>query len=73
MIESNLLPEEKFCNECQCWGPPKELQPFTLCYRNSARETMFQAQPEPTFRFDLTCASILFLAISLIQLCVFQK
>lgn len=73
MIESNLLPEETFCDECQCWGPPRELQPMTMCYRNSAREAMYQAQPEPTFRIDLTCAAILFVVIVVIQLCVFKK
>ncbi|KFB43382.1 AGAP010436-PA-like protein [Anopheles sinensis] len=50
MIESNLLPEDGYCGECKCWGPPKELQPVTMWYRNTARETLFRAQPEPTFR-----------------------
>uniref|UniRef100_A0A182YIP2 adenylate cyclase n=1 Tax=Anopheles stephensi TaxID=30069 RepID=A0A182YIP2_ANOST len=31
MIESNLLPEDGYCGECKCWGPPKELQPVTMC------------------------------------------
>lgn len=30
MIESNLLPEESYCTECQCWGAPRELQPVTM-------------------------------------------
>lgn len=73
MIESNLLPKENFCNECQCWGPPKELQPVTMWYRNTARETMFRAQPDTLFRFDLVCASVMFLSIALIELIVFEK
>lgn len=73
MIESNLLPEESYCNECQCWGAPKELQPVTMWYRNSAKETMFRAQPEPTFRFDLICATLMFVSIAIIQLIVFKK
>uniref|UniRef100_A0A182V3H5 adenylate cyclase n=1 Tax=Anopheles merus TaxID=30066 RepID=A0A182V3H5_ANOME len=68
MIESNLLPEDGYCGECKCWGPPKELQPVTMWYRNTARETLFRAQPEPTFRFDLICSFILFLTIGLIQI-----
>lgn len=73
MIESNLLPEESFCTECQCWGAPKELQPVSMWYRNKARETMYRAQPEPTFRFDLICATVMFASIALIQLIVFKK
>ncbi|XP_052891398.1 adenylate cyclase type 2 [Anopheles moucheti] len=73
MIESNLLPEDGYCGECKCWGPPKELQPVTMWYRNTARETLFRAQPEPTFRFDLICSFILFLTIGLIQIVVFKS
>jgi hypothetical protein len=74
MIESNLLPEENYCNECQCWGaPPRELQPVTMWYRNSAKESMFREQPEPTFRFDLMCAALIFMSIAVIQLIVFKK
>lgn len=67
MIESNLLPEESYCNECQCWGPPKELQPITMRYRNDAKESMFQKQPDGSFRIDLTMASVIFVSISVIQ------
>ncbi|CRL07366.1 CLUMA_CG020344, isoform A [Clunio marinus] len=73
MIESNLLPEENYCNGCRCWGPPRELQPVTMWYRNSAKETMFRAQPDPTFRFDLICATMMFVSIVIIQLLVFKK
>ncbi|XP_058174640.1 adenylate cyclase type 2 [Anopheles ziemanni] len=73
MIESNLLPEDGYCGECKCWGPPKELQPVTMWYRNTARETLFRAQPEPTFRFDLICSFILFISIGLIQIIVFKS
>jgi adenylate cyclase 2 len=73
MIESNLLPQESYCTECQCWGAPRELQPVTMWYRNKARETMYRSQPEPTFRFDLICATVMFATIALIQLIVFEK
>ncbi|XP_070504042.1 adenylate cyclase type 2 isoform X5 [Chironomus tepperi] len=73
MIESNLLPEESYCTECQCWGAPRELQPVTMWYRNKARETMYRSQPEPTFRFDLICATVMFISIALIQLIVFEN
>ncbi|CAG9807888.1 unnamed protein product [Chironomus riparius] len=73
MIESNLLPEESYCNECQCWGAPRELQPVTMWYRNKARETMYRSQPEPTFRFDLICATVMFISIAFIQLIVFEN
>jgi len=67
MIESNLLPPEKTCTDCSCCGPPKELRPVTMWYRNSARETMYRVQPEPHFRFDLICSFIMFLSIAIIQ------
>ncbi|XP_058066441.1 adenylate cyclase type 2 [Anopheles bellator] len=73
MIESNLLPEDGYCGECKCWGPPKELQPVTMWYRNTARETLFRAQPEPTFRYDLICSFVLFTFIGLIQIIVFKS
>lgn len=73
MIESNLLPEDGHCSECKCWGPPKELQPVTMWYRNTAREAMYRAQPDPSFRFDLICSFVLFLSIGLIQVVVFKR
>lgn len=73
MIESNILPEDGHFSECQCWGAPNELQPVTMRYRNSAREAMFRAQPDPNFRFDLICTFILFLTIGLIQIVVFKR
>ncbi|XP_055530208.1 adenylate cyclase type 2 isoform X2 [Wyeomyia smithii] len=73
MIESNILPDDHHFSECQCWGPPKELQPVTMRYRNSAREAMFRAQPDTNFRFDLVCSSILFLTIGLIEIVVFKS
>ncbi|EDS33773.1 adenylate cyclase [Culex quinquefasciatus] len=73
MIESNLLPEDGHCSECKCWGPPKELQPVTMWYRNTAREAMYRAQPDPSFRFDLICSFVLFLSIGLIQVVVFKS
>ena len=74
MIESNLLPEEEHCcSEFKCWGPPKELQPITMWYRNTARETLYRQQPEPNFRFDLICAFVVFLCIGLIHLIVIKR
>lgn len=73
MIESNLLPEDGHCGECKCWGPPKELQPVTMWYRNDSREAMYRTQPDSSFRYDLICTFILFLSIGLIQIVVFKS
>lgn len=70
MIESNLLPPEQFCSDYNCFGPPRELRPVTMWYRNTLRETMYRAQPDPHFRFDLVCAMIVFVSIAIIQLIV---
>lgn len=70
MIESNLLPPEHFCSDYNCFGPERELQPVTMWYRNTLRETMYRAQPDTQFRFDLVCAMIVFLSIAFIQLII---
>ncbi|XP_054736031.1 adenylate cyclase type 2 isoform X1 [Anastrepha obliqua] len=73
MIESNLLPPERKCFNFNFFGPPTELKPFTMWYRNTPREAMYRAQPDTHFRFDLICAFVLFLSIALIQLIVIEK
>ncbi|XP_067644332.1 adenylate cyclase type 2 isoform X2 [Eurosta solidaginis] len=73
MIESNLLPPERKCFNFNFLGPPTELKPFTMWYRNTPRETMYRAQPDTHFRFDLICAFVLFLSIAIIQLVVIEK
>ncbi|XP_020716800.1 adenylate cyclase type 2 isoform X2 [Ceratitis capitata] len=73
MIESNLLPPERKCFNFNFLGPPTELKPLTMWYRNTPREAMYRAQPDTHFRFDLICAFILFLSIALIQLIVIEK
>lgn len=72
MIESNLLPPDRRCSDFNCFGPPSELQPVTMWYRNSDRETMFREQPDPHFRYDLVCACIMFLSLGLLQLIEIQ-
>lgn len=72
MIESNLLPSERRCSELNCFGPPTELRPVTMWYRNSERESMFREQPDLHFRYDLACAAIIFLSIGFLQLIAIQ-
>ncbi|XP_055692723.1 adenylate cyclase type 2 isoform X3 [Lutzomyia longipalpis] len=73
MIESNLLPPETACSDCGCFGPPKELKPVTMWYRNKPREALYRMQPDPHFRYDLICAFIMFLSIAVIQLIVVRS
>lgn len=68
MIESNLLPPERKCFNFNFFGPPTELKPFTMWYRNTPREAMYRAQPDTHFRFDLICAFVLFLSLAIVQL-----
>lgn len=72
MIESNLLPPEKTFSCCDIFGPPKELRPITMWYRNSARESMYRVQPDLHFKYDLVCAFVIFLSLCLIQFIVFD-
>ncbi|KAH8267958.1 hypothetical protein KR026_012346 [Drosophila bipectinata] len=72
MIESNLLPPERKCFNFNFFGPPTELKPFTMWYRNTPREAMYRAQPDTHFRFDLICAFILFLSLAIVQLIVIE-
>lgn len=73
MIESNLLPTERRCSDFNCFGPPTELRPVTMWYRNSDRESMYRKQPDPHFRFDLICSFIIFLSLGLLQLIVIRR
>ncbi|EDV52435.1 adenylate cyclase type 2 isoform X2 [Drosophila erecta] len=72
MIESNLLPPERKCFNFNFFGPPTELKPFTMWYRNTPREAMYRAQPDTHFRFDLICAFVLFLSLAVVQLIVIE-
>ncbi|SPP77273.1 adenylate cyclase type 2 isoform X2 [Drosophila guanche] len=72
MIESNLLPPERKCFNFNFFGPPTELKPFTMWYRNTPREAMYRAQPDTHFRFDLICAFVLFLSLAIVQLIVIE-
>ncbi|XP_055908178.1 adenylate cyclase type 2 isoform X2 [Eupeodes corollae] len=72
MIESNLLPPERRCSSFSCLGPPTELKPITMWYRNSSRETLYRAQPDPHFRYDLLCAFSIFVLLGTIQLKVLE-
>ncbi|XP_017137384.1 adenylate cyclase type 2 isoform X1 [Drosophila miranda] len=72
MIESNLLPPERKCFNFNFFGPPTELKPFTMWYRNTPREAMYRAQPDTHFRYDLICAFVLFLSLAIVQLIVIE-
>ncbi|XP_065361182.1 adenylate cyclase type 2 isoform X2 [Calliphora vicina] len=72
MIESNLLPPERKCLNFNCFGPPTELRPLTMWYRNTPREVMYRARPDTHFRYDLICAFLLFISIALVQLIVME-
>lgn len=72
MIESNLLPPETTFSCCDIFGPPKELRPITMWYRNSARENMYRVLPDLHFKFDLICAFGIFLSMCVIQFIVLE-
>ncbi|KAH8306990.1 hypothetical protein KR044_002461 [Drosophila immigrans] len=72
MIESNLLPPERKCFNFNFLGPPTELKPLTMWYRNTPREAMYREQPDTHFRYDLICAFVLFLSLAVVQLIVIE-
>ncbi|XP_062128322.1 LOW QUALITY PROTEIN: adenylate cyclase type 2 [Drosophila sulfurigaster albostrigata] len=72
MIESNLLPPERKCFNFNFFGPPTELKPLTMWYRNTPREAMYREQPDTHFRYDLICAFVLFLSLAVVQLIVIE-
>lgn len=72
MIESNLLPPERRCSDFNCFGPPTELRPITMWYRDSTIETMYREQPDMHFRFDLICSFAILLTIATMQFIVIQ-
>lgn len=73
MIESNLLPTERTCIDCDLFGPPKELKPLTMWYREPAHETAYRVLPDPHFKYDLLCASAIFLSQCAVQLIALQS
>lgn len=83
MIESNLLPPERRCSQqlltsvggcfggcCGCLGPPTELRPVTMWYRDAEIERAYRDKPDPHFRYDLICSFIMFVALAVLQLVV---
>lgn len=72
MIESNLLPPERRCSDFNCFGPPTELRPVTMWYRDSNIETMYREQPDMHFRYDLICSFTILLTIATMQFIVIQ-
>ncbi|KAL9908021.1 adenylate cyclase type 2 Ac76E isoform 1-T4 [Glossina fuscipes fuscipes] len=70
MIESNLLPPERKCFNFNFFGPPTELRPLTMWYRNTPREAMYRARPDTHFRYDVICAFLLFISMAAVQLIV---
>lgn len=72
MIESNLLPPERRCSEFNCFGPPTELRPVTMWYRDTKIEQMYREHTDGHFRYDLICSFIMFMALGLIQLIVIK-
>lgn len=71
MIESNLLPPERKCFNCDFVGMQNELKPISMWYRNSILETMYRERPDTHFRFDLICVFILFGIMMSIQFITF--
>lgn len=81
MIESNLLPPERHCAEhlmsfgggggggC-CSGPPSELKPVTMWYRDAAIERAYRDKADPHFRYDLICSFVMFVSLAVLQLIV---
>lgn len=84
MIESNLLPPERRCSDLWsmvggggggglwgcCWGPPTELKPVTMWYRDGEIESAYREKPDPHFRYDLICSFIMFVSLAVLQLVV---
>lgn len=55
---------------CGCLGPPTELRPVTMWYRDAEIERAYRDKPDPHFRYDLICSFIMFVALAVLQLVV---
>ncbi|KAF2905422.1 hypothetical protein ILUMI_00748 [Ignelater luminosus] len=67
MIESDLLPDRITCLECQKWWQSEDLHPAFLWFRNKKQEDEYRNLPDNEFRYYITCAAFVFLAMCIMQ------
>ncbi|XP_050300810.1 adenylate cyclase type 2 isoform X2 [Anthonomus grandis grandis] len=73
MIESNLLPDRSTCLECKKWWHSEDLNPAVLWFRNRKHEREYRSQPDSEFRCYIACASLIFVAMCIMQITTVPK
>ncbi|XP_049818616.1 adenylate cyclase type 2-like isoform X2 [Aethina tumida] len=68
MIESNLLPDRSTCLQCKKWWSSDELHPALLWFQNRKQEREYRSQPDSEFRYYIACASVIFIAMCVMQI-----
>jgi len=67
MIESNLLPGNNSCLDC---NSSDDLNPLVLWFKNRSQERSYRAQSDSSFKYYVLCAFGLFLSIAAIQIAI---
>ncbi|XP_066155288.1 adenylate cyclase type 2 isoform X2 [Euwallacea fornicatus] len=73
MIESNLLPDRSTCLECKKWWHSEDLNPAVLWFQNRKQEREYRSQSDPEFRCYIACASLIFVAMCVMQITTIPK
>ncbi|KRT84422.1 Adenylate and Guanylate cyclase [Oryctes borbonicus] len=73
MIETNLLPDRSSCLECRKWLNSEDLHPVLLWFRNRSQEDAYRGQSDCEFRYYMACATMVFLAMCIMQLATIPK
>ncbi|KAL1516593.1 hypothetical protein ABEB36_000488 [Hypothenemus hampei] len=68
MIESNLLPDRSTCLECKKWWHSEDMNRAVLWFQNRKQEREYRSQPDPEFRCYIACATIIFVAMCIMQI-----
>ncbi|CAG9087341.1 unnamed protein product [Plutella xylostella] len=71
MIEQNLLPQRTTC--CDCSNNSEGMNPVTLWFKNSTQERQYRGQADHQFKYNVACATALFILMAFIQLLVVPK
>ncbi|KAI4470828.1 adenylate cyclase type 1 [Holotrichia oblita] len=73
MIETNLLPNRSSCLECRKWLSSEDLHPALLWFRNPVQEDEYRSQSDSEFRYYMAGATIVFIAMCIMQLATIPK
>ncbi|XP_053606386.1 adenylate cyclase type 2-like isoform X2 [Plodia interpunctella] len=70
MIEQNLLPQRTTC--CDCSNNSEGMNRVTLWFKRSTQESQYRNQRDDQFKYNVTCATLLYCLLAFIQMFTVQ-